>query len=230
MAEKKHRLLLWDIDGTLINTGGAGVRALKLASTEHFGVEEDLRGIEIAGRTDSGIVHQILAKRGSPVTAENVNAFLDRYIKFLAQQLPLCDGRVLPGILELVTRFQPRSDRTLGLLTGNIGRGAQLKLQHYGLWKFFGFGAFADDHHDRNQLGAVACARALEKTGRQFPPHCVDVIGDTAHDIACGKAIGARTIAVATGSWSRQMLAECEPDFLFDDLSKVTDVIDTLGW
>jgi phosphoglycolate phosphatase len=227
---KETRLLLWDIDGTLINSGGAGVRALQLAGTEQFGIEEDLQGIEIAGRTDSGIVRQILAKRGSPLTDENVRMFLDRYVKFLARELPLCKGRVLPGILELFSRFEARPDITLGLLTGNVARGARLKLDHYGLWKFFAFGAFADDHHDRNELGAVACARAFEKTGRQFRGGNVDVIGDTGHDIACGKAIDARTIAVATGSWPRERLAKCEPDFLFDDLSKVAQVVATLSW
>ena len=230
MTTGKRRLLLFDIDGTLINSGGAGIRALKLASTEQFGIEEDLQGIEIGGRTDSGIVRQILAKRGSPLSDENVRMFLDKYVRYLTRELPLCNGRVLPGILELLTRFQSRSDITQGLLTGNIARGARLKLEHYGLWKFFAFGAYADNHHDRNELGAVACARALEKTGWQFPPDRVDVIGDTGHDIACGKAIGARTIAVATGSWSREKLAECQPDFLFDDLSKVEDVIATLEW
>jgi phosphoglycolate phosphatase len=230
MTTGKRRLLLFDIDGTLINSGGAGIRALKLASTKQFGIEEDLRGIEIAGRTDSGIVRQILAKHGSPLSDENVRMFLDKYVRYLTRELPLCNGRVLPGILELLARFQSRSDITQALLTGNIARGARLKLEHYGLWKFFAFGAYADDHRDRNELGAVACARAFEKTGRQFPPDRIDVIGDTGHDIACGKAIGARTIAVATGSWSREKLAECQPDFLFDDLSKVEDVIATLEW
>lgn len=94
---------------------------------------------------------------------------------------------------------------------------------------FFAFGAFADDHHDRNELGPFALMRAQE-TGEKFLPAQVDVIGDTGHDIACGKAFGARTIAVATGSWPRERLAEFTPDFLFDDLSNVDDVIATLGW
>ncbi|MCA1658721.1 MAG: HAD hydrolase-like protein, partial [Verrucomicrobiaceae bacterium] len=100
----------------------------------------------------------------------------------------------------------------------------------YALWDFFEFGAFADDHHDRNELGAFACRRASKKHGRAFNPKDVDVIGDTGHDVVCGKAFGARTIAVATGSWSRDRLAEAKPDFLFDDFSDVEQVIDALGW
>lgn len=228
--EKIQRLLLFDIDGTLINTGGAGVQALKLAGRKILGRDDVLSGVEIAGRTDTGIVRQILVRHGARSTDEEVRGFLDTYLDFLMQQLPTYEGRVLPGIADLFARLQSRSHLTLGLLTGNLARGAQLKLDHYGLWKYFRFGAFADDHHDRDELGIVACARALKHTGRQFPPSHVDVIGDTGHDIACGKAIGARTIAVASGSWPREKLAEHEPDFLFNDLSQTDDVIATLGW
>jgi len=228
--QMRFRLLLWDIDGTLINSGKAGLEALKRASRERFGVDEDLEGIEVAGRTDSGIVRQLLAKHAASPTDQNVNSLLKRYLEFLEWELPLRKGYVMPGIAELFERFKARPDLTHGLLTGNVERGAKLKLAHYGLWQFFSFGAFGDDHHDRNELATVARTRARKKTGREFPPHRVDVIGDTGHDIACGKVIGARTIAVATGSWPRSRLAAQKPDFLFDDLSKVDDVIEELGW
>jgi phosphoglycolate phosphatase len=214
----------------LINTGGAGVQALKLAGRRALDLEDAVRGIDIAGRTDTAIVRQILMRHGAQSTDEEVRKFLDSYLDFLVQQLPACAGRILPGVTDLFVQLQLRPHLTLGLLTGNLARGAQLKLDHYGLWKYFRFGAFADDHHDRDELGIVACARALKHTGRQFPPSHVDVIGDTGHDIACGKAIGARTIAVASGSWPREKLAEHEPDFLFTDLSRTDDVIATLGW
>jgi phosphoglycolate phosphatase len=222
------RLLLWDIDGTLISTGAAGHRAIELATTQRFG--GNLDGVEIAGRTDSGIAHQILEKYGEPLTEENVTTFLDLYLELLAQELPRSQGEVMPGVLPLLHRLERQPDTALGLLTGNLKRGAQLKLEHYRLWHFFAFGAFADDHHDRNELGAFALERAHAGAGRAFLPAQVDIIGDTGHDIACGKACGARTIAVATGSWPRERLAEYAPDFLFDDLSKVDDVVATLGW
>ncbi len=231
MTEKEsRRLILFDIDSTLINTGGAGVEALKLATKKRFGIDDDLTGIEIAGRTDSGIVRQILTKHGTQPNAEELRRFFETYLELLARQLPICQGRILPGIVELLEHLTSQSHATLGLLTGNLARGAQLKLEHYGLWTFFPFGAFADDHHDRNELGAIACARALEYTSWKFAPSSVDVIGDTEHDVACGKAIGARTIAVATGSRSREALARSHPDFLFDDFSQTGEVIAKLGW
>jgi phosphoglycolate phosphatase len=225
---KKQRLLLWDIDGTLISTGAAGHRAIGLATAQRLG--GDLDEVEIAGRTDTGIAHQILAKYGEPITDESVAALLDLYLELLALELPRSEGQVLPGVLPLLQRLAQQPDMSLGLLTGNLRRGAQLKLEHYQLWQFFAFGAFADDHHDRNQLGAFALTRAEEGTGIKFESARVDVIGDTGHDIACGKAFGARTIAIATGSWPRERLNEYAPDFLFDDLSAVDDVIAALDW
>jgi phosphoglycolate phosphatase len=230
MTDMQKRLLLFDIDGTLIHSGGAGVRALKSAFKERFGVADDLHGIEIAGMTDSGIVVSILKKNDIPATNENVGAFLDSYVHFLSLELPRRKGKLLPGVLDLLEKLKSRPQLVLGLLTGNVSRGARLKLEHYGVWHFFEFGAFADDHQDRNRLGSFARARAKEKHGREFSPSQIDVIGDTPRDIACGKAIGARTIAVATGTWSREELAKYQPDFLIDDLSDVEGLIHTLGW
>jgi phosphoglycolate phosphatase len=224
------RLLLFDIDGTLIHSGGAGVHALKSAFKERFGIDDDLHDIEIAGMTDSGIVVSIMKKHKIPGTNENVSAFLDSYVHFLSLELPRRKGKLLPGVLELLKRLKSRPHLVLALLTGNVSRGAQLKLEHYGVWHFFEFGAFADDHQDRNRLGPFARARAKEKHGREFAASEIDVIGDTPRDIACGRALGARTVAVATGTWRRDELAKYEPDFLIDDLSNVKTVIDTLGW
>jgi len=230
MTTGNKRLLLFDIDGTLIHSGGAGVRALKLTLAERFGIADDLHDIEIAGMTDSGIVASILNKHRIPATNENIAAFLDSYVHFLSLELPRHEGKLLPGVLELLEKLKSRPHLVLALLTGNVSRGAQLKLEHYGVWHFFEFGAFADDHQDRNQLGSFALARAKEKHGREFSATEIDVIGDTPRDIACGKAFGARTIAVATGTWSHEQLAEHQPDFLIDDLSEVDRLINTLGW
>jgi phosphoglycolate phosphatase-like HAD superfamily hydrolase len=226
----KKRLLLFDIDGTLVHSDGAGVHALKLTLTERFGIKDDLHDIEIAGMTDSGIVINILEKHKIPATNENIAGFLDSYVHFLSLELPRRTGRLLPGVLELLEKLKSRPHLVLALLTGNVSRGAQLKLEHYGVWHFFEFGAFADDHHDRNQLGPFARARAREKHGQEFAASQIDVIGDTPRDIGCGKAIGARTIAIATGTWPRAELSTHRPDFLFDDLSNVDEVMRTLGW
>jgi len=230
MTTAKTRLLLFDIDGTLITSGGAGVEALKLALVERFGISDDLSDIEIAGMTDSGIVVAILNKHSIPATNENVTAFLDSYVRFLALELPQRKGALLPGVLTLLRKLKTCPHLVLALLTGNLARGAQLKLEHYGVWNFFEFGAFADDHQDRNELGTFAKRRASEKHGREFLATEIDVIGDTPRDILCGRAFGARTVAIATGSWPREKLAEHHPDFLFDDLSNIEHVIATLGW
>jgi phosphoglycolate phosphatase-like HAD superfamily hydrolase len=230
MTDKQKRLLLFDIDGTLINSGGAGMYALKDALAERHGIRDDLEDIEIAGMTDSGIVISILRKHKLPTTNENLAAFLDSYVHFLSLELPQRKGNLLPGVLELLEKLKSRKHIVLGLLTGNLSRGAQLKLGHYGVWHFFEFGAFADDHHDRNELGEFARARAKEKHGREFSTDEIDIIGDTPRDIECGKAIGARTIAVSTGTWSRDELAKHHPDFLIDDFSNVDRLIVTLGW
>lgn len=220
-----HKLLLFDIDGTLLTSGGAGERALRLAFRDRFGIDDDLSSIEIAGRTDSGIVRQMLTAHRLPTTPENIAAFLDGYLHHLAQEIPRTPGRLLPGILPLLDALQPRADIVLALLTGNLARGAEIKLRHYGVWHYFEFGAFADDHHDRNQLGPFAQARAREQRGLEFPPERIFVLGDTPHDIACARAIGAKTIAIATGKFSRPELAEHAPDFLFDDLADLDAVL-----
>ena len=224
------RLLLFDIDGTLINSGGAGLAALRDVLRDQFGIADDLEGIEIAGRTDSGIVHQILRKIGIVPNESNTTRFLEQYVGLLARELPRCEGRILPGIEELLRRLREQTETVLALLTGNVERGAKLKLEHYGLWHFFEFGAFADDHHDRNELGAFARQRAREKHGIEFQSAAIDVIGDTPHDIACGRAIGARTIAVATGSFSHEQLALCRPDIVLEDFSRVDAAMKDLGW
>lgn len=224
------RLLLWDIDATLITSGGGGDKALKQAVHERFGAQDDLRGIEIAGRTDRHIARSILRKYNVEPTDDAVAEFLEIYLRWLRELLPSLNGRVLPGVKEILDRLKPNPDRVLALLTGNLERGAKLKLERYGLWDYFEFGAFADDHHDRNELGAFARRRAAEKHGHEFEVAHIDVIGDTGHDIGCGKIFGARTIAVATGSWTREQLAEHKPDFLFDDLSQVDDVMHSLRW
>ena len=224
------RLLLFDIDGTLVNTGGAGVESLKMTVRNRFRTEDDLRDIEIAGKTDRAIIRDILCKYQVDPTEENITSFAREYIDGLPLCLSRTRGRVLPGIQQVLERLKPQPHIVLALLTGNLQEGARLKLQHYGLWDFFEFGAFADDHYDRNQLGAFARRRAQLKHGHDFDAADIDVIGDTNHDIACGKAFGARTIAVATGSWSRERLQGCAPDFWFDDFSDADDVIEKLGW
>jgi len=220
-----RRLFLFDIDGTLITSGGAGEAALKDAMRSRFDVEEDLDGIILAGATDARIARELLEKHSIAVSAENVAALLDTYLGHLNERIGRHDGKLLPGIVPLLKVLSERSDAVLALLTGNVIRGAEIKLTHYGVWDFFEFGAFADDHHDRNELGKFARARALERHGEEFPPSRIYVIGDTPKDIECGRAIGACTVAIATGHYSSDQLRDHAPDFLFEDLSDTERVV-----
>jgi phosphoglycolate phosphatase-like HAD superfamily hydrolase len=223
-----RHLLLFDIDGTLIVSGGAGENALKDAMRERFGVEEDLAGITLAGATDALIARKLLAKHDLPDTPENTTGLLDSYLHHLAGRMPRHNGTLLPGIVALLERLKDRPDCVLALLTGNLARGAEIKLSHYGVWHYFGFGAFADDHHDRNELGPFARARAHEHHGEDFPPERIFVIGDTPKDIECGRAIGAKTVAIATGQYSVTELAAHAPDHLFTDLGDTDAVLGAL--
>ena len=222
------KLLLFDIDGTLLLTGRAGEHALRTALRERFGVEDDLSSISFAGSTDGAIVRQMFEANAIPHTSENVADLLDGYVHHLGLELPRREGKVLPGIVELLEALHGREDCVLGLLTGNIERGAELKLSHYGVWDYFEFGAFADDHVDRNKLGPVAHSRAVEKHGTGFEPEDVFVLGDTPRDIDCARAAGFVAVAIATGSCGKEALAAHKPDFLFDDLSDTQGVIRTL--
>ena len=224
----QKKLLLFDIDGTLITSGGAGENALRLGIMDRFGIDDDLRGIEIAGRTDSGIARQFFAKHSLPDTPGNTTSFFEGYLTHLPRMLSEKDGRLLPGIVPLLDALTTRDDVILALLTGNLERGAKLKLTHYGVWDYFEFGAYADDHHDRNQLGHFARTRAKERHGVEFPPENIYILGDTPHDITCARAIGAKAVAIATGQFTRAQLAGHAPDFLFDDLGNVDAVVATL--
>ena len=222
------RLLLFDIDGTLITSGGAGEQALRDAMRECFGIEEDLAATPLAGKTDALIARELLTKNSLEVTPENAAALLDAYLAALGQNLPRHQGRVLPGMLEVLDHLRNDPRCLLGLLTGNLARGAELKLTHYGVWHYFEFGAFADDHHDRNHLGPFAMDRARSVSGCTIPPEQTYVIGDTPRDIECGRAFGARTVAIATGGHSREELASHHPDLLFDDFSDTRAVLEAL--
>jgi phosphoglycolate phosphatase len=219
-------LLLFDIDGTLMTSGGCGERALKLAVRDYFGVDDELKDLEIAGRTDTSIARQLLRKYQRD--EEKGMEVLEHYLRHLPILLPQIQGRLLPGIRELLEILRQRGDVVLALLTGNLARGAEHKLSHYGIWDYFEFGAFADDHHDRNQLGPVAFKRARER-GHTVVAERTFVIGDTPHDIACARACGARAIGVATGGCSYEVLEASRPDVLLRDLSDAQTAMKAFG-
>jgi phosphoglycolate phosphatase-like HAD superfamily hydrolase len=223
-----HHLLLWDIDGTLIASGGAGMRALTGALKTTFGIDGSLADIDFAGRTDRWILREVFRKFSLADTEENFTRYFDGYVAELPRALANPHARVLPGVREILAAAVAHADVAQGLLTGNMRRGAEVKLSHHGLWQHFPFGAFADDSEYRNELGPHAIRRALAHHGVSFRSTQVWVIGDTPHDIACGKAIGAKTLAVATGSSSVEQLGTCHPTAVLPDLANTSAVLNLL--
>jgi phosphoglycolate phosphatase len=225
----KTKLVLFDIDQTILHSGGAGEKALTLALRDRFGREETLENLEIAGKTDVWIAHRIFEAHGIEPHPENVERFLDGYLENLKIELGRNAGRLLPGFPEILHALARLPNVAVGLLTGNLRRGAELKLGHYGMLEYFTFGAFADDSQERNLLGPFARERAREAHGTDFQDGDIYIIGDTPHDIACAKAIRAHGVGVATGRYSRAALEAAGADFVFDDLSDAEGVIRTLG-
>jgi phosphoglycolate phosphatase-like HAD superfamily hydrolase len=222
------KLVLFDIDGTLLTTDGAGRAALRAAAADVFGVHEDLQCISISGRTDVSIIRDILAAHDLPADDRNVNRYIGGYLTRLHDKLKRYPGGVLPGIRPLLDALAELSCR-VGLLTGNLQRGAQIKLDYHGLWGRFPCGAFADDSPDRNDLGPIARKRAAGLFNEEFPAHETYIIGDTPRDIACARASGARAVAVATGRFTLEQLAADKPDYLFPNLTDTDKVLAELA-
>jgi phosphoglycolate phosphatase-like HAD superfamily hydrolase len=211
-------LILWDIDGTILHSGGAGMKALEAALEDVFGVSGSLAGIDFAGRTDPWIIRQIFARFGLEDSPENRSRYIDGYIARLPAILGKSQARILPGVAKILGRAAGHPTVVQGLLTGNLRRGAETKLRFHGLWDFFPIGAFADDSEVRNELGPHALRRAAGHWGLEFACERVWIVGDTPHDIACARAIGARALAVATGSSKVAELAGHDPDAVLESL------------
>jgi phosphoglycolate phosphatase len=214
---QKH-LILWDIDGTILQAAGAGMKALHSALPDVFGLSGSFAGIDFAGRTDIWIIRQIFARFGIDDTPENRARYIEGYIAALPAMLKSSGARVLPGVSEILTRAADHPGVVQGLLTGNLRRGAETKLGHHDLFGFFPIGAFADDSEVRNELGPVALRRARDHWGLEFPSSRVWIVGDTPHDIHCARAIGARVLAVATGASTVSDLSLHSPDALLEHL------------
>jgi phosphoglycolate phosphatase-like HAD superfamily hydrolase len=222
------RLILFDVDGTLVTARGAGRQALEHALVRVYGVAGGIDGADFRGRTDLSIVRDLLGAAGVPEA--RIAAGLADCFAAYADELDrvIGDGRrvrVLPGVPEVVRALSARSDALVGLLTGNVEAGARVKLRPTGLWPLFRVGAFGSDDADRRQLPAIACARARALVGREFPFERVTIIGDTPHDVDCARACGAVAIAVATGFHSPDELGACRPDQLLPDLADVDGVV-----
>ena len=227
------RLLLFDIDGTLILTGGAGSRAMTRAFAETHGLEDALQKVDLAGRTDRIIMRDALthAGRSVDVDQDGLDRFREAYCVALREEIQQPgNGRrgLLPGVRPLLEALAGRDDVRLALLTGNFRASAEIKLAAFDVWKYFTWGAFADDAIERDDLIAVAHARHETEHGHVIEPDAVVVIGDTPHDIRCARAGGAKAVAVATGNYDLEALRGHQPDALFADLTDTDAVLDVL--
>jgi phosphoglycolate phosphatase len=218
-------LYLFDIDGTLVDTGGAGMAALEETTCEVFG--EAGPPLDLAGATDLGIVFGIHKHFELEPTPDRVAFYLSVYQARLDWNLAHggFPGRVIDGATSLLDDLAVRGHATLGLLTGNTAGGAASKVRHFGLASYFAFGAYGCDHHDRNQLGPIALERAATHAGRRFTSEETWIIGDTPKDIACAKAIGARCLAVATGSFNADALKAHGADRVVESLQEAVGEI-----
>jgi phosphoglycolate phosphatase-like HAD superfamily hydrolase len=216
------KLVLFDVDGTLLTASGAGRRALDRALRDVYGTAGPIDGYDFRGGTDPQIVRDLLrlADIGEEAIAAREAALYRRYEALLEAEVG--DGRAVslyPGVRELVEALVARADAVVGLLTGNIEAGARIKLRPTGLWPHFRLGAYGSDDADRTRLPRVAAGRAEALVGRAFGGPDTVIIGDTPRDIGCARAFGARAIAVATGWHSVEDLAVHRPDRVFVDFS-----------
>jgi phosphoglycolate phosphatase-like HAD superfamily hydrolase len=217
------RLILFDIDGTLVNTGHAGTRAFARTFATEFNLHHGSEKMKFAGRTDVSLVREFFRIHGLDEAPGHFRQFFDRYVFWLDHIIAqTTNGHPCPGVFEAIRELQswPQAP-TLGLLTGNIQLGAEIKLRAYGLWEFFQFGGFADDHEDRNHIAMAALQRGRRVLGPGLQPQEIMVVGDTPFDVRCGKFIGAKTLAVATGGSKLAELKTGDPDWAVEDLTRV---------
>ena len=226
------QVILFDIDGTLLSTGGAGMKAFHSAIENNYPSQLKKCGgsltLDMAGSTDYGLVIEIFEALGIEDSATERESFFAQYLHCLEHNLsdPSYIGSLMPGITELLERLCYEANNgklILGLLTGNIAAGAALKLKKYRVDKYFCFGAYGDDHHDRNELGPIALKRGGSYHELELARAPVTVIGDTPKDIYCARAMAAQAVAVSSGSISHQELANYDPDLLFKDFTDYED-------
>lgn len=221
-------VLLFDIDGTLIDAGGAGQAAMEDALAEEFGARKPVTGIHTAGRTDRAIAMDLFRFHDVEVNDVHWSRYTSSYFRLLPNSLRTRSGSVLPGVITLLDQLRGRDDVLLGLLTGNFAAGARLKLAHYGLADHFSLGGYGDAHLDRDDVAREAF-QLVKGRLPDLESHRVWVIGDTPSDIRCGRAIGAKVLAVGTGIFSAKDLEQHKPDLVLNDLSDPASWLQAVG-
>jgi phosphoglycolate phosphatase len=224
------KLVLFDVDGTLLLTGGAGGRAIHRAVKSFFSLDRVPDGVRPDGRTDPWIVRELLVAcdQQAKWSGGLSHSFCETYLSCLAEELDHAIIEVLPGVRPLLERLAGRPEYCLGLATGNIEEGAWLKLRKAGLDGYFSYGGFGSDFEDRTEVVRAAVRRGLRACGlNQAGP--AFVIGDTPFDVLHAREAGARSIAVASGNYDLKALADSNPDFLVDSLVRADRILEILG-
>lgn len=209
--------ILFDIDGTLIRSGGAGMIAIQHVMNKMFGISS-LGSVQVHGRTDNGILSELFDQQALSFD-EHRTEFNDRYWSKLPETLIQCPGILLPGVKELLIELHRDDNVAVGILTGNSKRAAEIKLRHFEIDQYFEFGGFGDIHSNRNDVAALARLSAEECLAHDFEPERLWVVGDTENDIACARSIAANVVAVETGGVSAEKLSDARPDVLFSTLA-----------
>ncbi len=213
------KILLFDIDGTLIDSGGAGRRALERSFSEIIGVENAIDGLRLAGKTDPLILREALEGNNISPTEDLISMLKVSYIENLKEQIVLADKSLKPGVSRLLEALSSNDHKHMGLLTGNIAEGARIKLEPFGIFDYFSFGAYGSDEEDRDSLLPYAQKRYTEITGKAASGEQFVVIGDTPRDVDCAKPYGAMSIAVATGFHTEEELRAAGANVVLGDLT-----------
>jgi len=221
-------VILFDIDGTLIRSGGAGKFAMEAAMKNAFGLTKVRDNVPYSGRTDQAIGGDLLRENDIDVTDATMRALRAAYLDALPRSLVEQGGTVCAGIPEILRELAPRPDVLLGLITGNVREGARIKLTHFGLWDTFALGGYGDIHTDRNDVARDALRQVHEHLGRRVPLEEVWVIGDTPLDVQCARAIGARAVAVATGWHAIEELHATDADHVMADFADPAALLSVL--
>ncbi|MFC1883770.1 HAD family hydrolase [Thermodesulfobacteriota bacterium] len=219
------KLLLFDIDGTLIDPYGAGSRSAGKAFEDLFHIKDAFAGVRMAGKTDIQIMKEGLATHGLPDGDETLSSIFEVYLGHLKREVSNKRGKIKPGVVELLDDLKGNADCFLGLLTGNIQAGARIKLEAFGLNSYFPAGAFGDDNEDRNKLMPFAVRRFEEITGTTIPYSDCIVIGDTPMDVMCSRPFGAKAVAVSTGPYSYDSLVKTGADYVVKDLTATREIL-----
>ena len=223
-----NKLVLFDIDGTLIDSGEAGSRALANSFRQVFSIENAFAGIEMAGKTDIQIIKEGLAAHGLQSGDGLLSSILSEYLNSLRIEVNNNRRHLKPGVVELLDSIKTMRGYRLGLLTGNIEKGACIKLEVFDLNSYFPIGAFGSDDEDRNNLLPVAVRKFRDMTNIDLSYNDCIVIGDTPSDVRCSKPFDAISVAVSTGPYSYESLLETEADYVLRDLSCAMDLVEEL--